>query len=26
MDEVKKIRWIDGVDAIYTLIKCRLGA
>jgi len=26
MDEGKKIRWIDGVDAIYTLIKCRLGA
>ena len=25
-DEGKKIRWIDGVDAIYTLIKCRLGA
>jgi len=24
-DEGKKIRWIDGVDAIYTLIKCRLG-
>ena len=23
-DEGKKIRWIDGVDAIYTLIKCRL--
>jgi glycosyltransferase involved in cell wall biosynthesis len=26
VDEGKKIRWIDGVDAIYTLIKCRLGA
>ena len=26
IDEGKKIRWIDGVDAIYTLIKCRLGA
>jgi len=25
-DEGKKIRWIDGVDAIYTLVKCRLGA
>ena len=25
-DEGKKIRWIDGVDAIYALIKCRLGA
>ena len=25
-DEGKKIRWIDGVDAIYILIKCRLGA
>jgi glycosyltransferase involved in cell wall biosynthesis len=25
VDEGKKIRWIDGVDAIYTLIKCRLG-
>jgi glycosyltransferase involved in cell wall biosynthesis len=25
-DEGKKIRWIDGVDAIYTLFKCRLGA
>ena len=24
-DEGKKIRWIDGVDAIYTLLKCRLG-
>ena len=24
-DEGKKIRWIDGLDAIYTLIKCRLG-
>ena len=24
-DEGKKIRWVDGVDAIYTLIKCRLG-
>ena len=26
VDEGKKLRWIDGVDAIYTLIKCRLGA
>jgi glycosyltransferase involved in cell wall biosynthesis len=25
-DEGKKIRWVDGVDAIYTFIKCRLGA
>ncbi len=25
-DEGKKIRWIDGVDAIYMLLKCRLGA
>ncbi|HEV8347658.1 MAG TPA: glycosyltransferase family 2 protein [Vicinamibacterales bacterium] len=24
-DEGKKIRWIDGVDAIYTLVKCRLA-
>lgn len=24
-DEGKKIRWIDGVDALYALIKCRLG-
>jgi glycosyltransferase involved in cell wall biosynthesis len=23
-DEGKKMRWIDGVDAIYTLMKCRL--
>jgi hypothetical protein len=22
-DEGKKIRWIDGVDAIYTLLKVR---
>ena len=22
-DEGKKIRWIDGVDAVYTLLKCR---
>jgi len=25
-DEGKKIRWVDGVDAIYALIKCRMGA
>ena len=25
-DEGKKIRWVDGVDAIYALLKCRLGA
>jgi hypothetical protein len=25
-DEGKKIRWIDGVDAMYALLKCRLGA
>jgi glycosyltransferase involved in cell wall biosynthesis len=25
-DEGKKISWLDGVDAVYTLIKCRLGA
>jgi len=25
-DEGKKIRWIDGVDALYTLLKCRLTA
>jgi glycosyltransferase involved in cell wall biosynthesis len=24
IDEGKKMRWIDGVDAIYTLFKCRL--
>ena len=23
-DEGKKMRWIDGVDAVYTLFKCRL--
>jgi glycosyltransferase involved in cell wall biosynthesis len=23
-DEGKKMRWIDGVDAIYTLLKCKL--
>ena len=25
-DEGKKIRWVDGVDAIYALVKCRFGA
>jgi dolichol-phosphate mannosyltransferase len=25
IDEGKKMRWIDGVDAIYTLFKCRLS-
>jgi glycosyltransferase involved in cell wall biosynthesis len=25
-NEGKKIRWVDGLDAIYALIKCRLGA
>jgi len=25
-DEGKKIHWIDAVDAVYTLFKCRLGA
>lgn len=24
-DEGKKIRWIDGLDALYTLLKCRFG-
>lgn len=24
IDEGKKMRWIDGVDAVYTLVKCRL--
>jgi glycosyltransferase involved in cell wall biosynthesis len=23
-DEGKKIRWVDGVDALYTLLRCRL--
>ena len=26
VDEGKKIRWVDGVDAAYALMKCRLGA
>ena len=25
VDEGKKIRWTDGIDAIYTLVKCRFG-
>jgi glycosyltransferase involved in cell wall biosynthesis len=25
VDQGKKIRWTDGVDAIYALLKCRLG-
>ena len=25
-DEGKKIRWIDGIDAVYALVKIRLGA
>lgn len=25
VEEGKKIRWIDGLDAVYTLIKCRLS-
>jgi glycosyltransferase involved in cell wall biosynthesis len=25
-NEGKKIRWVDGFDAVYALIKCRLGA
>ena len=24
VDEGKKIRWIDGLDAAYVLVKCRL--
>jgi glycosyltransferase involved in cell wall biosynthesis len=24
VDEGKKVRWVDGLDALYTLIKCRL--
>ena len=24
-DEGKKIRWTDGVDAVYVLLKCRFG-
>ena len=25
-DEGKKIRWVDGLDAVYVLLKCRFGA
>jgi hypothetical protein len=25
IDEGKKIRWTDGVDAVYALLKCRFG-
>jgi len=25
VDEGKKIRWTDGIDAVYTLVKCRFG-
>jgi hypothetical protein len=25
VDDGKKIRWIDGVDAVYALIKCRIA-
>ena len=25
VDEGKKIRWVDGVDAVYALLKCRLS-
>lgn len=25
VDEGKKIRWIDGLDAVYVLLKCRFG-
>jgi dolichol-phosphate mannosyltransferase len=25
-DEGKKIRWVDGVDAVYALVKCRLSS
>jgi glycosyltransferase involved in cell wall biosynthesis len=24
-DEGKKIRWVDGLDAVYTLLKCRFS-
>ena len=24
-DEGKKIRWVDGLDAVYVLLKCRFG-
>jgi glycosyltransferase involved in cell wall biosynthesis len=26
VDEGKKIRWVDGADAVYALLKCRLGS
>ena len=26
VDEGKKIRWVDGLDAVYTLLKCRFAA
>jgi dolichol-phosphate mannosyltransferase len=26
VDEGKKIRWTDGIDAVYVLMKCRMGA
>ena len=25
-DEGKKVRWTDGVDAVYVLLKCRFGS
>ena len=25
LDEGKKIRWVDGLDAVYVLLKCRFG-
>jgi dolichol-phosphate mannosyltransferase len=25
VDEGKKIRWVDGIDAVYALLKCRLN-
>ena len=24
LDEGKKVRWVDGLDAVYVLLKCRL--
>ena len=26
VDEGKKIRWVDGIDAVYALLKCRLSS
>jgi len=26
VNEGKKIRWTDGLDAVYVLLKCRFGA